>query len=143
MLRRYGLTAADVFLRAIIVIVFTPHALGKLLDTDAFSVKFSVPSWQTYALGSIELAAAAAMLIGLFLVSGGGQRWARVVLTRLGSLGVVLSQVLAIVYAHHAWLEYVPKTGNMEYNVTLILVALALAAAPILGFQQRENVELR
>lgn len=138
MLRRYGLVAADLFLRAIIIIVFTPHALGKLIDTDAFNVKFSVPTWQTYALGAMELAAVAAMLIGLFLVSGRWQLRARVVLTRLGAVAVGISQVLAIVYAHHAWLEYA-QGGNAEYNVTLILVAAALFAAPALAVRREES----
>lgn len=121
----------DLLLRAIIVVVFTPHAIGKVADTEAFTVKFDVSSWQTYALGALELAAVVGMIVGALLV---GSRWrltVRATVTRLAAGAVVISQVLAIVYAHHEWLEYLPN-GNMEYNVTLILVALALAASPAL-----------
>lgn len=137
MLMRHTRFIADVCLRVIMVMVFVPHALGKLFDTDAFMVKFAVPEWQTLALGAIELAAALAALAGLFLRRGRVRIGARVTLTRLAALGAVLSQVLAIVYAHHSWLEYMPD--GMEYNVTLILVALALAAVPTLGVAARER----
>jgi uncharacterized membrane protein YphA (DoxX/SURF4 family) len=102
--------------------------------TASFEVKFNVSAWETLALAAIEFAAAAGMIAGGVLVNRYGV-WA----TRLATVGVVISQALAIIYAHHHWLEFVPN-GNAEFNSTLILIAMALFIAPGVAWRTRRSV---
>jgi uncharacterized membrane protein YphA (DoxX/SURF4 family) len=130
-LRPTRATIASWILRLAIVITLGPHSVGKLIATESFDAKFSVPAWQALTLGAIELAAVLGMIAGGVLVNRYG-----VWVTRLASVGTVLSQSLAIIYAHHRWLEYVPQ-GNAEYNSFIILTSIALFVAPSVAFRQR------
>ncbi len=119
-------------LRLGLVGIFAVHGAGKILSTQAFDEKFGVPAWQALALGAVEVAAAAGMLVGGFAANRWGVR-----VTRLAALGVVLSQALAIAYAHSGhFLEYAPG-GGWEENAALILVAVALALVPGVAWRGR------
>lgn len=122
-------------LRLILVLIFVPHAVGKFLAEDAFSVKFTVPEWEGFALGAIELAAVLGMIVGGLL--WGRRRRYGGWLTRLACVGIWLSQVLAIIYAKFPnWLEY--RHGSEE-NVLIIAVAVVLFLLPYVSYLHKHG----
>jgi hypothetical protein len=122
--------------RLVLVLAFVPHGLGKIVVTQAFTAKFGVPTWQALTLGAVELAAAAGMALAPLLARHAGRPWGWRV-TWAAAVGVWVSQVLAIGYA--AWPRWLFYLGGMEYNVALILVALAVAIAPGLPPERRRR----
>jgi uncharacterized membrane protein YphA (DoxX/SURF4 family) len=114
---------ASWLLRLILVLIFVPHGVGKIVAVDAFVTKFRVPDWQSITLGAIEIAAALGMIAGAALADRWGA-W----LTRAAAVGIVLSQCLAIAYAKFPyWLEY---HHGAEENAALIVIAVVLFLVP-------------
>lgn len=107
-------------LKLALIIVFIPHAVGKLVATPAFDAKFAVPGWQTIVLGIIELVAALLIVASIFTGDIVDE-----IFTYIASVGIIVSQILAIIYAAFPrWLFF---NGGMEFNIVLILITLYLS----------------
>jgi putative oxidoreductase len=118
-----GSPMAHWLLRGAISATFLFHGLGKLGNTAAASEQFGLsPSTLTFA-SALELAAAAALILGGIIATQLGDT-----LTRLGGLLALIGLFGAISVAHWGQWSFAPtKThplGGMEFQVTLMAISL-------------------
>lgn len=109
------------FLRIALASVFVFHGIGKFPTAAGMAEMMGMPVAMIYLLGTMEL------MGGLLVLAGGFKLdWA----TRLGALLIVPVMIGAIALVHWPrWsftsTEQFPM-GGMEFQVTLLLVALYL-----------------
>lgn len=105
--------------RALLVVVFVTHGLGKISGFDAFQDKFQLSTTLIVLLTISELAGAIGMLLGALPI----EPWACWA-TRLAALSIAIGQIGAIVTVR--WPNWFEQYYGMEYNVVLLGLCLIL-----------------
>lgn len=118
-------------LRAMIVIIFVPHFVGKVAAFDVFAGKFHLSGTVTGLLIVAEV-------LGTIGIAGGAMpgTFGRII-TYLGVLALGITQVGATIVritSGNGWIEY---SSGCEYNVTILAILLTILVGTLMDEHYR------